>query len=237
MIKKLLFIAAIAVCAVSCLDDGPTYSSSYTLRSTFEYGNVFNSDSLSFNAQDGRGIGWQDLAFYHKLDESKKVFEGGFILSSLKGGGSGNDRFRVNSGAGVGKSPTYVVYYVNPDESKMPEKDIEFMSIKYGTCSMGGCFVNNTKEVLEAVKNTFEDGDRLSIRMTGYLDGKKTASEEFVLAEFTPQKDSLVTDWAAFKLDKLGSVQYVDIEVISTRPEIPAAFCMDDMIAGVSVSF
>ncbi len=238
MIKKLLLIFAVAVCAASCLDSDTTYSTSYTLDATFEYGNVFQSDSLFFDMQSGVGLGWKDMAFYHKLDKDNKEFLGGFILSCLKGKGeSEDDRFRVNSGRGYGESSNYMVYYINPDESKMPEKDVEFLSSKYGTCTMAGCYVNNTKEVAEAVRNSFVDGDRLSIKMTGYLDGKVTASQEFVLAEYNVLKDSLVTTWSPFQLDKLGMIEHIDIEIISTRDDIPKAFCLDDMIAKVSVAY
>ncbi len=228
---------AVAVCVVSCFKDGPTYSNSYTADTHFESYASFGSDSLYFENQYGGGIGWQDFAFYHKLNSDKTEFQGGFILSRLKGSGYGNDGFRVNSGVGMGKSDTYAVYYQNPDESKMPEHDIEFLARNYGTCSMIGCYVNNTKEVVESVRNTFKVGDRLAIRMTGYLDEKVTASQEFVLAEYTEAKDSVVTAWSPFKLEKLASVDYVDIEFVTNRDDIPKAFCLDDMMAKISVSY
>ncbi len=239
MIKKLIFVLAVAFSAVACFDDDPNYKASYYLDTTFEYGNVFNSsDSLYFDKVYGTGLGWKDLAFHEKLNVDKTEFLGGFILSRLKGSGDSKDnRFRVNSGVGFDKSSSYVVYYANPDPSGMPKNDIEFMNAKYGTCTMVGCFVNNTKEVVNAVKSSFVDGDRLSIKMTGYLAGAKTGESEFVLAEFTEQKDSLVTSWAAFKLDKLGTVDVVDIEIISTRDDIPKAFCMDDMFANVFLQY
>ncbi len=239
MIKKLILIFTAAVCAASCWDQGPTYSGNYQLDTEFEYSGLkFNSDSLYFESQEGgKGFAWTDLAFYHKLDESGNVFKGGFILSQLKGSGSGNDRFRVNSGVGMANSPTYVVYYRSPFRADMPDHSIEFISKEYGTCEMIGCYVNNTKEVVDSIKNNFKPGDKLSIRMTGYLDGKETGSREYVLAEYTEAKDSLVTEWSPFELGKLGSIEYVDIEVLSTNENVPRAFCMDDMFAKVSVSF
>ncbi len=239
MLKKLFVVLALAACAISCLKDNQSYSASYTLDTTFEYGDVFGSrDSLYFDKSMGVGIGWQDLGFYHKLNGDKTEFLGGFILSRLKGNGdSDQNRFRVNSGVGMNKSRTYMVYYQNPVGSEMPEKDIEFTSKLYGTCEVIGCFVNNTKEVLDAVKESFVDGDKLAIKMTGYLNGKATGTQEFVLAEYTEQKDSLVTSWSAFKLDKLGQVDLVDIDIISTRNDIPKAFCLDDMVATITLAY
>ncbi len=239
MLKKLLFVMAAAVAAASCVNENQGYSANYTLGVTFEYGaGVFQSDSLYMDKQLGVGIAWENMGFHHKLNDDKSEFQGGFVISRLKGGGtSEQDRFRVNSGVGRSGSYTYAVYYANPDESKMPEKDIEFLEPNYGTCTMVGCYMNNTKEVVNAVKANFVEGDRLAVRMTGYLGGEKTGEAEFVLAEYTAEKDSLVTGWSPFTLDKLGSVETIDIEIISSRDDIPTAFCMDDMITQVSVTY
>ncbi len=236
MMKKILVILAAAVCAVACFDDDRNYSATYTLAATFEYGQVFGTDSLYFESQAGAGLGWQDFGFYHKLNEDKTDFLGGFILSRLSGkGDSDENMFRVNSGAGANNSGSYLVYYENPVAADMPENDIVFLSSEVGTCSMIGCYVNTTKEMAEAVRNSFGEGDRFAIKMTGYLDGRKTESQEFVLAEFA--KDSLVTSWTPFLLDKLGQVDVVDVEIVSTRDDIPKAFCLDDVVAKVSIAY
>jgi hypothetical protein len=57
------------------------------------------------------------------------------------------------------------------------------------------------------------------------------------LAEFTEKKDSIVSVWTPFELKKLGSVQYVDFEVISTDPGVPTCFCMDSMVAEVEIKY
>ncbi len=240
MIKRLFFVLAVAVCAASCLDnDGKNYTNSYTLAATFEYGaGVFQSDSLTFEKQNGYGLGWQDLGFYHKLNKEKTAFEGGFILSRLKANGdTAQDRFRSVAGPGQKGSTSYLVYYANPDESKMPPKDFEFMAANIGSCEMIGCYVTNTKEVADAVRSSFVDGDRFAVKMTGYKGGQVAGSKEFVLAEYTEQKDSIVTKWSPFELDKLGQVDSVNIEVVTNRNDIPKAFCMDDLFAKIVVSY
>ncbi len=239
MIKKFIFILAVAVCAASCMDSGQTFKSKYRLQASFEYSNPlpFRADSLCFAEESGLSINWHDLAFCHKLNEGKNTFLGGFIVSCMKGGGEGNDRFRVNSGAaGNVKTANYIVYYENPDASMMPEHDMEFLSAEYGTCLMLGCYVNNTREVVEAVKKHFVPGDKLTLKMTGYMNGKATGSNEFVLAEYTEQKDSLVTSWRPFTLNNLGMVEHIDVAVISTKPEVPSAVCLDDIFADVEVA-
>ncbi len=239
MLKKFFLIAAVAVCAVSCFDDGPMYKNQYLLYSTFEYGNVFESkDSLYFESTNGGGLGWMDMGFFHKLNKGNTEFYGGFILSRLKGSGSSeDDRFRVNSGVGNDKSSNYLVYYANPDKGLMPKDDIGFLSSEVGTCKILGCYVNNTKEVVNAVRNSFEVGDKLVLKMTGYLGTQKTAEQEIVLAEYTDQKDSVMTNWTAFKLEKLGTIETIDIEIVSTRDDIPKAFCLDDMAANIDLEY
>ncbi len=237
MIKRIFFILAVAVCAMSCLNDGKTFGYKDNIKADFEYTNTFKQgDSLFIDSKSGVGIGYMQLGFYHKLTESK-MYSGGFILSRLSGKGDSeeNNRFRVNSGKGVGESSNYLVWYNNPQPGAMPEKDIEFLAPDNGTCTMLGCYVNNTKEVVKAIQDKFVDGDKLTLKMTGMLGGKVTASEEFVLAEFTEAKDSLVTKWAPFELGKLGSIDCIDVEVISTREDVPAAFCLDYMVARVEI--
>ncbi len=238
ILSRIIVFITVAVCAVSCFEDGPTYSSSYTLNTTFEYRDAsFNADSLYFDNKNGVGIGWEDLAFFHKTSGDKSQFLGGFILSAKRGGGEGNDMFRVNSGAGYKNSNAYMVYLDNPDDTQMPKNDIEFSSKDYGTCKMLGCFVNNTKETVNAVKSTFTVGDRLILKMTGYLNGTKTGEREYVLAEFTEQKDSIVTQWSPFDLAKLGLVDCVELDVVSTRPDTPTSVCLENFVATIEVSF
>ncbi len=239
ILRKIIIAVTAALCAVSCLDKGTAFTNAYTMDASFEYRNMFGLyDSLYVDKNTGQGIGFQDMAFYHKLNGDGREFLGGFIASRLRGGGSSDEnRFRVNSGAGYNNSSTYLVFYSNPNPSDMPKNDVAFLSGQYGTCRMIGCYVNNTKEVYEAVKKNFVDGDRLAIRMTGYLGGEKTGEQEFVLAEYTAEKDSVVTSWSPYNLDKLGTIDVIDIEVISTRSDIPAAFCMDDMFARIEISY
>ena len=89
--KKILVVCCMAMMAVSCFKDGPTNSYQYNLLASFEYvsdydiKNQFGDDSLYFDTASGLGMGWNDVAFMHKLSADKKTHEGGFILSCLKG--------------------------------------------------------------------------------------------------------------------------------------------------------
>ena len=246
--KKFVYIALVALMATSCFgDDVYKNRSSYPLEVTFESSQSFRADSLFYNTTNGIGIswtsavgGWADLGFYHKLTEDKAFFQGGFLLSQLKGSGAGTeyyDQFRVNSGRGFNGSSTYAVFYDNPDKNLMPEKHVSFLQSAYGTCKIAGFYVNNTAEVVKAVKEKFVPGDKLVLKATGYSADKKTGEVEIPLAEYTTQKDSIIVTWTPFDLDKLGNVDHVEFDVQSTKEGIPAYFCMDTMVAFIEVVY
>ncbi len=236
MLKKFIFILTVAVCAASCMKDGVISSYTYQLGANFEgYGLLNGTDSLYFEKQLGIGMAWHDVAFYHKVNENSGEFMGGFMLSNLKSGGkeTSMDRYRVNSG----NSSTYLVFYQNPSRSNMPEHAVGFLMPEFGTCTMRYCYVNNTKEVVDAVKKSFVAGDTLAVKMTGYLAGKKTVEQKYILAAKSETKDSLVTKWSPINLSKFGSIEFIDIEMVSTNNAIPKAFCMDDMNATISIAY
>ncbi len=244
---KLIFGAALAVGMVSCLGNA-SYSTSFRSDMGFENNWEKETDSLFFQKEPGAGFACGELAYFHKLTEDKSAFEGGFIVSRLKAeSGLGNDRFRVNYREPSEKSydndkyAPYLVYYVNPDVT-MPQYDMEFMYAQLTsgtyTCTPVACLVNNTEEVVNAVKESFADGDMLSLKMTGFLDGQQTGSNEIVLAEYYANKpDSLMQHWTVLKLDKLGKIDQIKIEMTSTNPAVPKSFCLDNMMADISISY
>lgn len=256
MKKTIIFITLICS-LVSCLEDGE-FSRTYPVEATFEYSSTdydkeFGADSLYFNSSHGYGFGWDYLTFRHKVDTLNNEFKGGMLLSYLKGrkfdpsdslsmartdsAAFAEDAFRVNSPLMFYKSQTYVVYHGNQGEDMMPEHDVEFMATKIGTCTMGLCYVNNTRYVAYKVSQCFDDGDRLTLQATGYLEGEKTGDVSINLADFSVQKDSIVSTWTLFDLSKLGRVDNVDFKVISTKKEVPASFCMDNFMASISLMY
>lgn len=256
--KKVIFVFITLLAMASCLSDGE-YTRSYTTIANFEYSNFnyetnFGEDSLYFDTKyGGYGIGWDLLAFCHKVDTVTKTFEGGMLLSYLKGETFNpadstalaqsdslvyaRDRFRVNDSLGAYSPKTYMVYYGNPDPSKMPEHDVEFTSLDQGPCQVHECYVNNTEYVAYKVSKNFVDGDRLTLKAKGWKDGKVTGEASIVLADFSAQKDSIMTTWTRFDLSKLGGIDYMDFEVESTNKEIPAYFCMDNFKANITISY
>ena len=131
---------------------------------------------------------------------------------------------------------SYMVFYQNPDSSKMPEHDVLFMIQENGACQAQVCYVNNTSYVAYKAAQTFAPGDRITLTATGYLKGAKTGEASMMLADFSAQKDSIVSKWTAFDLTKLGVFDAVDFNVASTNEEVPAYFCMDNFAAQITIS-
>ncbi len=233
--KRLFFILFSLSLVSSCLLDGDSGSTtSYTRTADFQYTNIsFLPDSTFFNTTTPDGFGFDVLNFYHLLDPGKIRVDGGFILSCQdipkSGKTEGLDNtyrcYLVDFSKYSGN--IYTVFYQNPDAALMPEHDIQFPYKDSGSCMLEGCFVTNTVEVADYAKANFEPGDMITLKATGYMNGTKTGEVSINLVDVSSQKDSIVSSWTPFELSKLGNIEYVDFEVVSTKPDAPAAFCMD----------
>lgn len=230
--------------AASCLGNS-VFSDSYTSYATFEYNNhatMFGTDSLYFETDYKVGFTWDVyLAFGHSIDKESGEFQGGFLLSCLSVPESGktelldNNMYRANQVVSSSGRNTYLVFCKS---ESMPEKQLWFNyeqgAIK-GTCAPQFVRVNNTVEVVNALKENFNDGDVMTLRATGYLEGSKTDSAEIRLAEFTSAKDSIVTNWTMFDLTPLGSVDKIEFDfVLPEGSAVPTAVCMDNLAASLS---
>lgn len=247
--KRIFYFLLAALSLSSCLDTDSEMGQSYSLVATYQYSGLsFKSDSTFVNSKDTVGFAFDLLNFYHNLDASLSQLEGGFLLSCAEMPKSGNtDRLMTTYRALVPTNAVsgniYTVFRQNPDESKMPEHDVQFYGpgsnviLKEGTCSMGGCFLTNTVEVADFVKANFKKGDKLVVKAVGYRAGIKTGEAEMALADFSEKKDSIVSMWTPFELTKLGYVDYVDFEVVSTNPDVPTYFCMDNMVANIEIKY
>ena len=250
--KKILIALISGLALISCLSEGE-YSQTAPIYASFEYiGEVgFDADSLFYKSNYGYGIGWQYLGFLHNVDTAAWKFNGGMLLSAQKGAlyapadtvalaksdslVFAQDRFRVNSVRDTLNNNTYLVYYGNPDSAMMPKHDVEFLAADFGTCTAYQCLVNNTGYVAYKVAQTFEPGDRLTLKATGYQKGSVTGEASITLADFSAQKDSIMSTWTVFDLSKLGTFDFIDFDVISTKEEVPAYFCMDYFLASVTI--
>lgn len=242
--KRIFIFIASVIMASSCLTDGVGTHQSYTLVSNFEYSDIdFFPDSTCFNTTTPEGFGYDVMNFYHVLDPGKIRVDGGFLLScqqmplSMNTAGLDNVNRCYLTDTKTQFSNIYSVFIQNPDDYLMPKNDIGFLYKSNGTCVAQGCLVTNTVEVADSVKANFKLGDRLTIKAVGYLNGAKTGEADINLADYSAVKDSIVSKWTLFDLTKLGSFEYVDFEVISTNPNIPTNFCMDNFTTKIELSY
>lgn len=246
--KRLLFVLFSLLMISSCLDDGSGSRTTYTLTATFQYPGVdFGADSTYYSTTTPAGFSYDLLNFYHKFDSDQVWFDGGFILSNYampesQNTAGLNNIYRLYLNEKVNKNQagnSYAVYFQNADSSLMPEHDIQFPYAKAEgcMCEMLGCFVTNTVQVADSIKANFKLGDKMTIKATGYLYGSKTGESVFTLAEYTAQKDSIVSSWTLFDLKALGKIEYVDFEVSTTNPSVPTNFCMDSMGANITIKY
>lgn len=243
--KRLFFILFSLMTVVSCLDDGSGMGQTYTTVADFEYGNAINylPDSTFFNTKQPEGFGYDVLNFCHQLDPTKSRVEGGFVLSCLEMPKSGNTSGLKNTYRLYASEPekyisnTYTVFYQNPEPAFMPAHDIVFPLTANGTCKIVGFYVTNTAEVAEYVKENFEVGDNITLKATGYSGATNKGTVEMKLVDFTEKKDSIVSAWTPFELSSLGYIEFVDLEITSTKPNTPAYFCMDMVVYSVELQY
>lgn len=243
--KKFFTFIAVAFSLISCLGDGETFSQSYPFDITFEftdqiYTGSFSKDSI-YVLKEGEGFTYGNIPVFLGEKQSSGTFKGGFLMSYLKGEKDGaltkeandNDTYRVYAEKGQNGSRTYAVFYDNPDQSLMPQYDVEFGYKDVGVCTMYGCYVNNTTLVARKVKEHFTEDDRLTLTATGYKHDGTKVETSIVLAK----KDTIMYNWSVFDLSKLGGVDYMDFEVTSTNPAVPEYFCMDGLAGHIAISY
>lgn len=246
-------IAISALALSSCFNS--TYSESYTLIASFEYGKQveLRPDSTYF-ATSGYAIGYNYLAFCHNVDSQTRAFKGGFRLSALEGQIKPVKTEEEDDTQTAAETPVldmtwrahsipganmYMVYYMSQER---PEYDVEFLLPTSGTCIMKSCYVTNTAKVAEEIAAKFERGDKLLLKAIGYKDGKETGTAEIALADYTQNdksgqpKDSIVSAWTAFDLSKLQMVDKVKFEFENlSEKNVQKYFCVDNVVVDITL--
>ena len=251
---RLVSSVALAYVLTSCLSS--SYSEGYTLVANFEYGTVLElrADS-TFYTESGFSIPFNYLAFCHEIDPDTKENKGGFRLSALEGlikpqneedSDEETESTDVVPELGMvwrahtfAEPNTYMVYYMSQDR---PSHDIEFLLPTNGTCALKSCMITNTAKVAEDLANTFERGDKMVLTAVGYKGGVETGRASFTLADYTQNdkvgqpKDSIVSRWTSYDLSALGAIETVKFEIESSK-DVQKYFCLDDLIADITVSY
>ena len=241
----ILFLAAFAVS--SCLETG-SFSQTYVANVTFEYNSqeVYTNsfkDSLFVMNENGQFSDNKNPLTFSQVSE-KGDFKGGFLLSYLNGEKDGaltkapaaNDAYRVYAASGHNGSKTYAVFYDSPNSSNMPKHDIEFLYKNPSSMVPQVCYVNNTTLVARKIKEYFQSGDKLVLKAIGVASNGSTVETSIKLADYTESRDSVMYNWTEFPLSSLGAVESIDFKVESTNPNVPGYFCLDGLVAGISIN-
>ena len=242
--KKIVIMVMAAVMAVSCFKGG--YTESGMLKINFEfvanYDTMFGPDSLYYLNVPGTRLVIDGFAFSDSVSEDGNEFLGGMMFSYLGKPESdvtelASNEFRVNCAAPKAFVDTYAVWYENPDDSKMPKSDIEFIYKDNGTCIMHSCYVNNTVAMAEAAKAGLQLGQEITFRAIGRKGGVETVAE-IILAKKTEQKDSIMYSWSKMDLTPLGSIETIDFELdVPEGLDVPRSVCIDEIEASYSMEF
>ena len=148
--------------------------------------------------------------------------------------------YSVCDWSGAFKSKTFTIFEYTEE---MPQMDMFFAYFKLNgaTCTMKECYVNNTTEIAHIIaygtetQPAFQSGDYLRIIATGYKDNKESAKSSFYLADFRDGKNELVKGWTKWELDTVGTMDYIDFKIESSRTDIPLRCCFDYIRASVSI--
>lgn len=245
---KLFTLAAILLAAVSCENKPSTMS--YTMAGQFNYVAEYPTefpviDSLYYNK-------YIMLDNYSALctscDDVNSGFSGGWKVSLKKGSSEDTPDLQIFSSAGKHAGLTsetngslsdkaYAVFSY-PSQSTY---DIVFNYKNYfskSSCMVQGFYINNTKYVETlADEGKIADGDFLKVTASFYKNDAKVCEEEFYLVDYTGAEKKIVKDWTAWEMKTSATFDVDAVKFSMTSSNLPSAFCLDFLIASISVEY
>lgn len=246
---KLLVLAAISTAAISCENKPSTLS--YSLAGQFgyvaEYPDQFPvQDSLYYN----KYVMLDDYsALVTNCDDANSGYNGGWKVSLKKGGVDDTRDLMLFTSAGkyAGyadsksdfKNKAYAVFCA----PSMSTYDIEFKYQQYftkSTCNVFGFYINNTKYVeYLADEGKISDGDYLKVTAQFYKNDIAVCSEEFYLVDYREAEHKIVKDWTAWEMEVARGfdVDAIKFSLSSASGTLPAAFCLDLLVASIAVEY
>lgn len=246
---KLFILAAITTVAVSCENKPSTMS--YTLGGQFGY---IAEDPTNYPVIDSLYYGkYIMLDNYSALctscdDVVNSGFTGGWRVSLKKGGMDQSDDALTLASAGLYagvtntnsgySSKAYAVYI--PSGEKY---DVVFKYSSYftkSTCYVSGFYINNTKYVEKlAEEGQIADGDYLKVTATFYKNDNEVVKEDFYLVDYTGAEKKIVKDWTAWEMKDASKfdVDAIKFNVTSNNGTLPQSFCLDFLIAAITVEY
>lgn len=142
-------------------------------------------------------------------------------------------RFAVFDEGGCDKTLAYAVFH-DTLSTLMPEHQIGFyVPNAESSCTLRSISVQNVHAVVEAVKfgtglsgGPFTADDFLTLTLTGYKNGASTGNKTVKLVDGT----KLLDKWTSVDITSLGSVDYLDLHLESSRSDCPLYCCIDNLL-------
>ena len=246
MMIQVALVGAMALLATSCFstEDFQTKYDSHTVigfepESAYEWDDfvdqVFNwgKDTVFF-----KGIWFGAVCFYAKLDD-QEVFQGGMALCRGRDADASPERdpsyFAVyDENFGNQKSNAYAVFHDALSSSMMPERCIwTYVPNTESSCSAESMYVHNVQSVVQAVLHgvglaggPFQADDYLLLTITGTRGTSVTGTKEVKLVDGT----SFIKEWTKVDISDLGSIDFIDLKLTSSRQDLPLYCCLDDLM-------
>ena len=240
--SALIMLALVSVLASSCLSSSGS-KSDYVLQANFDvysneqvFSQYFNSDSIYFSKQ----ILTDNYSYLNSVYE-EPVFSGGFCLSAKRDSLNTNktdisDYSSAGSDAGYNDSDIYAVYIQNaiPDYGWQ----IDLSGFDVYTCNIVGFLINNVSKTIKAIEdNPLQEGDYMTVTVTGYLNEAEVEYVSVDLVKNTSMTKTVVTSWTEVDLSSIGNIDALRFEVETNRDDFPKSFCLDNLTAQVHVEY
>lgn len=238
----LLGAAVLAVSACFGISDGTGSKAEGNALIHYEPDNYYETDDFLhqfFNegkdtVSVNKFLSYAHMTHYSTVDETTHALVGGFALCI----GADMDasperkpsRFAVYDKGGHQESLAYVVFH-DTTAALMPEHVVKFyLPTTASSIQTSSMYVQNVQAVVQAVKHgvgladgPFTGEDYLKLVVTGSFRDKVTDTVETLLVDGT----KMPSEWTKVDLTKLGTVDVVDLRLVSSRPDLPLYCCID----------
>ena len=192
--------------------------------------------------------GGKDTVAFHKNFSTGPVFhfatlddDGGLLGGIVLARGHDSDasadrkpsRFAVwDKNYGNLGSKVYAVFH-DTTAVLMPEHCMQiYIPNETSSCTALGMYVHNVQAAVQAAKygvglegGPFQEGDYLTLTVTGIRNSAETGKAEVKLIEGT----KIVDEWKLVDLEAVGKVDVVELHLTSSRADFPLYCCLDDM--------
>ena len=243
-LRYILLMAATLLVVASCWkDDKHRNKYSFALDCDFEYYDVkFGEDSIFVveNVYAG-GV----VHFAAKVDDEGSLMGGICLAGGVDPTLSDHEAktpFHTVAHQYFNDETTFAVFH---ETGNMPEKTID--AILYNDdCLVQPQYVlvNNTHPFVRAARygtglagGAFAADDWASVTFSGFFKGAKTGEAKLNLADFTQEKDSVVTTWTSLDLTPLGNIDEMQISLASSREDMVKDVCFDHMVFKCNIEY